>query len=163
MDLHGIRKIAPEENCPLVGVGVWFRDRVSFRAGGQFSSVTIVLEPTFIFIELCSMLSLGFWISYFSKYLRLIAVIKSSQRRCSIKNLFLKILQYSKENNFIKKRHQHKVFFCEYHEIFKNTYFESICEGLLCVTLLFYLPSFSIFIRNYFFMFSFRYYATYFA
>ena len=95
---------------PLAGVGAWFRDRVSFRVGGQFSSVTIVLEPTFIFIELCSMLSLGFWISYFSKYLRLIAVIKSSQRRCSIKNLFLKILQYSKESNFIKKRHQRRCF-----------------------------------------------------
>ena len=45
---------------------------------------------TFISIDLCSMLSLEFWISYFLKYLRLIAVIKSSQRRWSIKKAVLK-------------------------------------------------------------------------
>ena len=47
------------------------------------------------------MLFLEFWKSYFSKYLRLIAVFKSSQRRCSIKKLLLKILQNSQENTFV--------------------------------------------------------------
>ena len=54
-------------------------------------------------IELRSMLSLEFWSSYFSEYLWLIAVPKSSHRRCSKEKLFLKILQYSQENTRIKK------------------------------------------------------------
>ena len=41
-------------------------------------------------IELFSMLSLEFRSSYFSKYLRLIAVIRNSHRRCSIKKAVLK-------------------------------------------------------------------------
>ena len=36
-------------------------------------------------------------------------------------------------------------------------------NGCFCVTLLFFLPSFSIFIQNYYFMFSFPYDVTYFA
>ena len=40
----GIRTSAPEKMCPPVGVRVWFRVRVSFRVGGQFSSGAIVLE-----------------------------------------------------------------------------------------------------------------------
>ena len=31
---HGIRKIAPEENCLPVRVGVWVTVRISFTAGG---------------------------------------------------------------------------------------------------------------------------------
>ena len=38
--LKVIWTIAPEENCPLIRV----RDDVSFRVGGQFSAVPIVLE-----------------------------------------------------------------------------------------------------------------------
>ena len=34
---NGVRKIAPEENCPLVRVRVWFRISVRIRAGGNFS------------------------------------------------------------------------------------------------------------------------------
>ena len=49
----GIRKIAPEEDCPSVRVSVWFR--VSFRVGGQFSSGRIVLELSkelrFVFLK----------------------------------------------------------------------------------------------------------------
>ena len=41
----GVRKIAPEENCPPVRVRVWFRIRVRIRAGGQFSSGAFFLEP----------------------------------------------------------------------------------------------------------------------
>ena len=73
-------------------------------------------------IELFSMLSLEFRSSYFSKYLRLIAVIRNSHRRCSIKTSML-----------------HSLFdrVAGPQAIFKNTYFENICEGLLlfCVTL----------------------------
>ena len=43
---NGIRRTNPtEENCPPVGVRVWFRVRVSFKVGGQFSTGAIVLEP----------------------------------------------------------------------------------------------------------------------
>ena len=42
------------------------------------------------------------------------------------------------------------VFSCVYHEDFKNIYLENICKWVLCVTLLFYLPSFSKFIQNFF-------------
>ena len=38
---HGIRKIAPEENCLPVRVGVWVTVRISFRVGGN---QTIALE-----------------------------------------------------------------------------------------------------------------------
>ena len=33
------------DNCPPLMVRVWFRVRLSFRVGGQFSSRVIVLEP----------------------------------------------------------------------------------------------------------------------
>ena len=52
-------------------------------------------------IQLCSMLHLEFWRSYFSEYLRLIVVPKSSQQNCSIKKLFLKNSQYSQETTCI--------------------------------------------------------------
>ena len=47
---------------------------------------------------------------------------------CSVKKLFLKISQNSQENtcvgaSFIKKETQTQVFFCEFCEIFKNTFF----------------------------------------
>ena len=44
---YGVRKIALEENCPPVRVRVWFRISVRIRAGGQFSSRAIFLEPHF--------------------------------------------------------------------------------------------------------------------
>ena len=44
----GIRKIAPEENCPPVRVRVWIRVRISFRVGKKFSSGAIVLEPILV-------------------------------------------------------------------------------------------------------------------
>ena len=43
---------------------------------------------------------------------------RSSHQRCSIKKLFLKNSQYLQEKTSVG------VFFCEYCEIFKNTYFE---------------------------------------
>ena len=57
---------------------------------------------------------------------------KSSHRRCSIKKLFVKISQYSRENTctevFLKKSCKceapTQMFYCEYCEISKNTYFE---------------------------------------
>ena len=65
-------------------------------------------------------------------------IFRSSHRRCSIKKLFLKISRYSQDDtcvgisflikshacNFIKKGSQHRYIFCEYREIYKNTYFE---------------------------------------
>ena len=64
---------------------------------------------------------------------------RSSHQRCSIKKLFLKISQYCQESpvlgslfnkvaglkacNFIEETPT-QVVFCEYCEIFKNTYFE---------------------------------------
>ena len=39
----GVRKIAPEENCPPVRVRIWVG--ASFRIASEFSSETIVLEP----------------------------------------------------------------------------------------------------------------------
>ena len=41
----GVRKIAPKENCPPVRVRVWFRISVRIKAGEQFSSGAIFLEP----------------------------------------------------------------------------------------------------------------------
>ena len=46
--LQGLRKIAPERNCLPVRVRVWFRISVRIRAGGQFSSGAIYLEPSFL-------------------------------------------------------------------------------------------------------------------
>ena len=48
--------------------------------------------------------------------------------RCSVKKIFLKILQNSQENtcgrvNFIKKETLAQVFSCEFCKIFKNTFF----------------------------------------
>ena len=69
---------------------------------------------------------------------------RSSQWRCSIKKLFLKISRYSQENTcvgvsfLILKRDSDTGFFsCEYCEIFKNTYFEehlrtAVTENILC-------------------------------
>ena len=51
--------------------------------------------------ELCSILSFEVWSRYFSRYLQSITVTKSSHRRFSIKNLFLKILQCSQENTCV--------------------------------------------------------------
>ena len=53
---------------------------------------------------------------------------RSSHWRCSVKKVFLKILQNSQENtgdtcNFIKKETLAQVFSCEFCEIFKNTLF----------------------------------------
>ena len=59
-----------------------------------------------------------------------IAHVKSSNRGCSIKKLFLKTSQYSLEStcvftcNFIKKRLQHGFFSCEYCDFFKSNCFE---------------------------------------
>ena len=66
-------------------------------------------------------------------------IFKSIHRRCSIRKVFLKILQNSQENtctrvlfliklqaeacNFIKKETLAQVFSCEFCEIFKNTFF----------------------------------------
>ena len=74
-------------------------------------------------------------------------IIRSSHRKFSIKKLFLKVCQYSLETPVLESflyskykpsvlgRYQKEVpaqvFFCEYYEIFKNTYFEKICERLL--------------------------------
>ena len=64
-----------------------------------------------------------------------------------MKKLLLKVCQYSLEKSVlesffthntslqfwgvIKKEVPAQVFFCEYYETFKNTYFEKICERLL--------------------------------
>ena len=42
---HGVRKIAPEENCSPVRVRVWFRVSVRIRVGGNFLQGAIFLEP----------------------------------------------------------------------------------------------------------------------
>ena len=55
---------------------------------------------------------------------------RSSHQRCSIKKLFLKISQYWQESPVLEslfnklKETPTQVVFCEYCEIFKNTYFE---------------------------------------
>ena len=43
----GVLKITPEENCPPVRVTAWIRISVRIRAGWQFSSGAIFLEPFF--------------------------------------------------------------------------------------------------------------------
>ena len=52
-------------------------------------------------IELCRMLSSECWSSYFSRYIRLIPVTKSNYLGSFMKKLFLKLLQYSQENNCV--------------------------------------------------------------
>ena len=94
---------------------------------------------------------------YFPNFLRLIAVTKNSHRRCSIQKALLKnlaILTGKHQRWSLLKRN------CKYHKIFKNTYFVNMVNGCFCATLLLYLPSFSKFIQNYYFMFSFCYYVT---
>ena len=49
----GVWRIAPEENCPSVRVRVWFRISVRIRAGRQFSSGSIFLEPFEVTIIVC--------------------------------------------------------------------------------------------------------------
>ena len=112
-----------------------------------FSCITQTFISTY-WIELYSMLSLEFWGSNFSKYLRLIAATKNSYQTCPRKNLLLKFSQYLQENTFVgvsfywpsglqfyKKETSIQVFSREYHEIFKKTYFENICEWLfLCIS-----------------------------
>ena len=55
---------------------------------------------------------------------------RSSHQRCFIKKLFLKISQYWQESPVLEslfnklKETPTQVVFCEYCEIFKNTYFE---------------------------------------
>ena len=79
---------------------------------------------------------------------------RSSRRRCSIKIDNLKILQNSLENtcvrvsfliklqaltcNFIKKEALAQVFFCEFYEIFKNTFFTEHPRATASLTLLFF-------------------------
>ena len=57
-------------------------------------------------------------------------IIRSSQRRCSIKKVFLEILQNSQEN-FIKKESLAQVFSCEFCEISKNNFFTEQLRRLL--------------------------------
>ena len=79
---------------------------------------------------------------------------RSSRRRCSIKIDNLEILQNSLENtcvrvsfliklqaltcNFIKKEALAQVFFCEFYEIFKNTFFTEHLRATASLTLLFF-------------------------
>ena len=55
-------------------------------------------------------------------------IYRSSHRRCSIKNVLLKMSQNSKSFFFLaillQKRLRYKCFFCDFCEIFKNNYFE---------------------------------------
>ena len=79
---------------------------------------------------------------FFSK----VAGRKSSHRRCSVKKMFLNILQNSQEKtcarvsfliklqascNFIKKETPTQVFSCEFCEISKNTFFTEHLRWLL--------------------------------
>ena len=70
--------------------------------------------------------------------------VRSGHWRCCIRKLFFKILQYPQETLvlesvfenvadlqiriFIKKRPQHRCFFCEYCSIFNTTYFEKYLQ-----------------------------------
>ena len=99
-------------------------------------------------IELCSMLSLEFWGSHFSKYLLLIAVTKK---------LFIKISQYSQENTW---RLQHRCFPVTIPKFLRAPILKTSSNDCFCVTILFYLPSLPKFIQNYYFMFSFCYYVV---
>ena len=90
---------------------------------------------------MCSMLPLEFWSSYFSEYLPLIAITKSSHWRCSIKKVVLKnfaiftgkhlcwstFLIKLQACNFIKKRLQHSYF--------ENIYFEKLLRMVAFVYL----------------------------
>ena len=62
--------------------------------------------------------------------------------RCSVKKMFLKILQKSSENsyagNFIKKETPANVFSCEFWEILKFTYFEKHLRKATSIKLLNY-------------------------
>ena len=109
-------------------------------------------------IELFSMLSLEFRSSYFSKYLRLIAVIRNSHRRCSIKKAVLKHFAI-----FTGKHLCWNLLLIDPQAIFKNTYFENICKGLLLCNSVFIYFHFPISYQIITFMFSFCYYVTYLA
>ena len=44
-------------------------------------------------------------------------------RGCSLKPVFVEILENSQESNFIKKEAVAQVFSCKFYEIFKNTFY----------------------------------------
>ena len=48
----GVRKIAPEENCPPVRVSVWFRVSVRIRVGGRAIFLGGNFPRTFSFVGL---------------------------------------------------------------------------------------------------------------
>ena len=93
-------------------------------------------------IGLCSMFTLEFWSSYFSEHLRLIAVPKSSQRRCSTKKAVLKKFAiFTRKHlcwslwacNFIKKSFQHRCFPVNIAKFLRTPDLKNICERpLLC-------------------------------
>ena len=78
---------------------------------------------------------------------------KSSHLRCYVRKVFLEILQNSQENtcsrvsflielqastcNVIKKETLTQMFFCEFCEIFKNTFFLEHLQGLLYIYVFF--------------------------
>ena len=140
-----------------------------------FSCITQTFISTY-WIELYSMVSLEFWGSYFSKYLRLIAATKNSYQTCPRKNLLSKFSQYPQENTcvgvsfywpsglqFINKRLRHRSFPVNITKFLRRPTLKTSANGCFCVFLLFYLTSFSKFIQNHYFMFSRRYYVIYFA
>ena len=97
---------------------------------------------------------------------------KSSHRRCSVKKLFLKILQYSQETSCVgvnkdaclqlyQKETPTQAFICEFREIFKNTCFEKHLRMAAFVYLYCFIYHHLVkSIQSYYFMFSFRYYMT---
>ena len=61
---------------------------------------------------------------------------KSSYWRCSVKKVFLEILEMEQENtcvgaNFIKKRLQHRCFPVKFETFFRTTNLQTICKAAL--------------------------------
>ena len=90
----------------------------------RFQNETIMQCITTIY------LAMSFW-----KYNVKQNICWNSHRRCSIKKLLLKLLQYSQENNSrlatLLKRDSNKEFSCEFCEIFRTPILKNICEWLL--------------------------------
>ena len=109
-----------------------------------------------------------FWRSYFSGYLRLIAVPKSSRR--SIKKLFLKFCNIHRKTPVLESlfnkvaglRLQHRCFFVNIWKILSTTILKNICERLILCTSLVLSTMICEFWTNYYFIFSFPcYYVRY--
>ena len=109
------------------------------------SSSSVYADKNDIPIISLVIIAIKFSVKYF---IDLPSSTRSSHRRCSVKNVFLKISQISQENtcsrvsflikfqaeacNFIEKENLVQVFSCEVYEILRAPFLQNTFEGCFC-------------------------------